>query len=78
MDHSIRLITPEIMRELGADAFDRGLGVDDHGMNPWVPARKDWQYGWHMRRVQRSGQAGNHITDVTNMVGQHLAEVSPP
>jgi hypothetical protein len=70
MDLSIRLITPEIMRELGADAFDRGLGVDDHGMNPWVSARKDWQYGWHQRRIERSRARGNQL--------QQLAEECPP
>jgi hypothetical protein len=69
MDLSIRLITPEVMRERGAAAFDAGLGQDDHGMNESAPARKDWQYGWHARRIEcaRAQQAG-----------QQLAEACPP
>jgi hypothetical protein len=78
MDLSIRLITPELMEELGADAFDRGVGVNDHGMSECATARKSWQYGWHKRRVVRSRQSGDHFTDVTNMVDQQLAEVCPP
>jgi hypothetical protein len=38
MDHSISLVTPEIMRERGAAAFDEGRGIDDHHMNPGAPA----------------------------------------
>jgi len=70
MDTSITLITPEYMRASGARAFDEGLGVDDHNMNWHAPARKDWQYGWHARRVECSRQAGN--------VAHQLAEISPP
>lgn len=66
MDLSISLITPEIMRELGADDFDRGRGVDEHGMNPGAPAIKDWQYGWHQRLVERS-----------QAIEQQLAECPP-
>ena len=51
MDYSIRPVTPEIMRERGADAFDRGLGVDDHNMNPGVAAIADWRKGWMDRRA---------------------------
>jgi hypothetical protein len=54
MDRSITLITPELMQQLGADAFDRGLGADDHDMNHSAQARKDWQFGWHQRRIERS------------------------
>jgi hypothetical protein len=49
MDFSIRVITPALMRKRGADAFDRGLTLDDHGMNPWVPAVADWKSGWLAR-----------------------------
>jgi hypothetical protein len=52
MDLSIRPVTPEIMRERGADAFDRGLGVDDHNMNPWVDAVADWKAGYRERQAQ--------------------------
>lgn len=49
MDLSIRLITPEVMREFGADAYDRGVPIDGHGMNPGAHAIKDWQLGWMWR-----------------------------
>lgn len=78
MDTSISLVSPNMQRERGADAFDEGRGVDDHHMNPGSPAIKDWQDGWHQRRVERSRGAGNHISDATDMVGQQLAEACPP
>jgi hypothetical protein len=49
MDFSIRPVTPEIMRKRGADAFDRGLTLDDHGMNPSAAAIADWKTGWLAR-----------------------------
>lgn len=51
MDHSICLVTPAMNRQRGADAFDRGVGIDDHGMNPWAPAVIHWQRGWRERRA---------------------------
>ena len=51
MDESIRPVTPEIVRERGAKAFDDGRGIDDHHMNPGSPAIKDWQQGWRDRRA---------------------------
>lgn len=66
MDLSISIVTPEIMRERGAEAFDQGRGVDDRHMNPGALARKDWQFGWHTRRIE------------TKRAAQLLAEVSPP
>ena len=51
MDLSIRPVTPEIMRQRGADAFDEGRGIDDHHMNPGSPAIVDWQQGWRDRRA---------------------------
>jgi hypothetical protein len=51
MDHSIRPVTPEIMRQRGADAFDEGRGIDDHHMNPGAPAIADWRKGWLERRA---------------------------
>lgn len=70
MDRSISLVTPDMQRARGADAFDEGRGVDDHHMNPGAPAIKDWQAGWHQRRVERSRKAGNPV--------QQLAEACPP
>ena len=52
MDHSITLVTPAMNRQRGADAFDRGVGIDDHGMNPWAPAVADWRKGWQERQAQ--------------------------
>lgn len=51
MDLSIRPVTPEIMRQRGGDAFDRGVGIDDHHMNPGAPAIADWRKGWLERRA---------------------------
>lgn len=51
MDHSITLITPAMHRARGADAFDRGLGIDDHHMNEGAPAIADWRKGWLERRA---------------------------
>lgn len=65
MDLSIRAVTPQIMRDRGADAFDRGLGIHDHDMNPDSRAIADWQSGWLWR--QREVQAA-----------QQLAEACPP
>jgi hypothetical protein len=52
VDASITLVTPAMNRQRGADAFDRGLGIDDHNMNPWVNAVADWRKGWQERRAQ--------------------------
>jgi hypothetical protein len=51
-DIASTLVTPEMMRQFGADAFDKGLSIDDHGMNPWVNAVVDWRKGWQERRAQ--------------------------
>lgn len=66
MDHSITLITPELMRERGADAFYQGLGIDDHGLPPGSAARKDWQFGWHTARIERAQMcaAEQQLTEV--------------
>jgi hypothetical protein len=52
MDTSISPVTPEIMRQRGADAFDNGHGIDDHNMNPWSPAVADWRKGWQQRQAE--------------------------
>jgi hypothetical protein len=53
MDEAIRPVTPEIMRQRGADAFDRHEGIDDHNMNPHTSAVAiaDWQKGWRERQA---------------------------
>lgn len=53
MDLSIRPVTPEIMRQRGADAFDRGIDVDGHEMNAHTSAMAiaDWRKGWLERRA---------------------------
>lgn len=71
MDHSI--ISRDTIKARGAAAFDKGLGVDDHNMNPGAPAIADWQFGWHTRRIQHSRARGNQVQAV-----QQLAEVCPP
>jgi hypothetical protein len=57
MDLSIRPVTPQIMRQRGADAFDRGLGIDDHNMNIGVPAIADWQAGYRERQAAARASA---------------------
>ncbi len=52
MDFSIRPISAEIRRQLGADAFDLGLSLDDHGMNPGAAAIADWKSGWLARHYE--------------------------
>lgn len=52
MDYSIQPVTPQIMRERGSDAFDRGLGIDDHNMNPDAIAIADWRKGWQERQAK--------------------------
>lgn len=66
MDLSIRPVTPQIMAERGAQAFNDGLGINDHDMNPGSRAILDWQAGW--RLAERSRARGN----------QRMVEVSPP
>lgn len=66
-----QIISRDTIKARGADAFDKGLGVDDHNMNPGVPAIADWQFGWHTRRIERS--RARRTQDV-----QQLAEACPP
>lgn len=69
MDLSIALVTPEMQRQRGADAFDRGLGIDDHHMNEGSPAIEDWRKGWMERR------AAVYARDLVKLC---VGEVSPP
>jgi hypothetical protein len=69
MDLPIRLITPELHEQRGAEAFDQGLGQDDHAMNAGSPAIKHWQFGWHKQRIVRSR---------AQQAVQQLRKVSPP
>ena len=57
MDFSIRPITAEIRRQLGAEAFDRGLSLDDHGMGQDDPALADWKTGWLARHHEMTVRA---------------------
>jgi hypothetical protein len=69
VDQSI--ISRDAIKARGATAFDKGLGVDDHNMTPGAPAIRDWQFGWHTRRVERSRDRRSQDT-------QQLAEACPP
>lgn len=69
MDTSITLITPEHHQARGAQAFDEGLGENDHDLPPDSPARKAWQYGWHCQRqlrtdLVRAADGGNIASDL--------------
>lgn len=61
------IISRETIRARGASAYDAGRGVDDHRMNPGSPAIKDWQFGWHTRRIEREQKRD---------IKQQLVEVS--
>ncbi|MCA1857430.1 hypothetical protein LE190_16070 [Massilia oculi] len=45
-----QIISRDMIRTKGAAAFDKGLGHDEHGMNPGSPAIDEWQAGWRARR----------------------------
>lgn len=47
------IISRDTIRQRGADAFDRGVDVDGHNMNPHTSAMAiaDWQQGWRDRRA---------------------------
>lgn len=45
-----QIATRKMMFDRGAAAFVKGLGADDHGMNPGSPAITEWQNGWHNAR----------------------------
>jgi hypothetical protein len=53
------IISRDTIKARGAKAFDEGVGIDGHNMNPGAPAISDWQFGWHTRRIERSREAGN-------------------
>lgn len=74
MDDTI--ISRDTIRERGATAYDQGRGANDHRMNPGSAAIRDWQDGWHQRRVERSRARGNHVTDAGNMVAQQLEQAA--
>lgn len=59
MDFSIRTVTPSIMRQRGADAYDRGLTLDEHHMNPGAPAMADWKNGWLARHYEVTVQTNS-------------------
>jgi hypothetical protein len=71
MDTSITLVTPAMHRRRGADAFDRGEGVNDHNMNDGAPAIAAWQAGWRDRQAVAFARA---------VVGSVLAQAAgcPP
>lgn len=66
MDESIRAATPEYFRACGAQAFDEGLDINAHNMNPWVPAVADWQQGW---RDRRAAAHARHLVKLASGVG---------
>jgi len=49
MDTSIRPVPPEMHQARGASYFDKGLGLDDHGMPTDAPAVADYKTGWLAR-----------------------------
>lgn len=51
------IVSRETIRARGAAAFDQGQGVGEHHMNFGAAAIKDWQFGWHTRRIERQQAA---------------------
>jgi hypothetical protein len=51
MDLAISLITPELLRQRGAKAFDDGAPVDGHGMNPGAAAIVEWTRGYRLQQI---------------------------
>jgi hypothetical protein len=64
------IVSRETIRQRGANAFDRGVPIDGHNMNPWAPAVADWREGW----MQRQAEVGALRVLAEAMV----SEVSPP
>lgn len=55
-DLSIRRLTPEILRQRGAEDYERGFGPGDHGLTD--PEQiKHYEFDWHQRRVECSQMA---------------------
>lgn len=46
------IVARETICQRGADAFDKGVSIDGHNMNPWVDAVADWRKGWQERQAQ--------------------------
>lgn len=40
------IVSKEMMRARGADAFKRGLGRDEHGMNHFALGIRQWRQGY--------------------------------
>jgi hypothetical protein len=72
MDLSIHLITPGYWQGRGAEAFDQGLGIDDHDLNPGVRAIVDWQLGYRQRERERE------VQEDRAWAVRELAEACPP
>lgn len=53
MDLSIYKVTPDILRDRGAEDYDRGFDVHDHGMTDRAQI-KHCEFGWHQRRQERA------------------------
>ena len=41
-----QIVSRAMIFDRGAAAFAKGLGLNDHNMNPGAPAIADWQAGW--------------------------------
>jgi hypothetical protein len=67
--YNIRPVTPEIQRQRGAKAFDDGVSIDGHNMNPDARAIGDWMRGWRLRQLETMRRP---------LTVQQLDRVSPP
>jgi hypothetical protein len=64
MDCSIIFVTPAMHRARGARYFDKGLGLDDHGMPPEAPTVADYKTGWLARQYEIEVKAnGRQLQD---------------
>jgi hypothetical protein len=52
VDLPIFPVTPEIQKTRGAKAYDDGVPIDGHNMNPDAAAIGDWMRGWRLRQLE--------------------------
>ncbi len=69
MASALPLITPEFWEDCGAQAYDDGLPVTAHNMNPGAAAIKDFENGWLRRE---------HEVVVARRAAKQLEAACPP
>jgi hypothetical protein len=70
------IIKRETIQKLGAEAYDKGRGIDDHGMNPGSAAIADWRLGWIERRAEVRAQEAQATAEM--VLALAIAMECPP